>query len=86
MKLTDWEVGQELIRAQDTLFEIQNELRGDGRFSFADLLYEMGLKIGTAFNKLGSHDFNLRDETWRSEVIGYTEPTPTAQDEGEVKG
>lgn len=62
-KLTDWEVGQELIKAQDTLMEIQVELRANGHKEFADLLWNCGLKIGTAFNKLGSHEFGLRDET-----------------------
>lgn len=62
-KLTDWETGQELIKAQDTLFEIQHELRLSGRTELADLLRNLGLKIGTAFNKLGSHDFGLADES-----------------------
>lgn len=62
MKLTDWEVGQELIKAQDTLFEVQCELRKAGRMEYADLLYNLGCRIGTAFNNLGSHSFGLKDE------------------------
>lgn len=58
--LTDWECGQELIKAVDTLDEIFSEIYS-GHPDIAQIVFECSLKIGREFNKLKSHDFGLRE-------------------------
>lgn len=57
--LTPWDVGQVLIDCADELLEGEGDLRKDKHYELANLLSECRLKIGTAFNKLGSHGFSL---------------------------
>lgn len=58
MKLTDWEAGQELIKASDCLGECYSELK-ETHPRLAEIIHECRLTIGDHFNKLGSHEFGL---------------------------
>ncbi len=49
-EITEYDVGQVLIRASDNLFECAHELR-QTKPELAYLLYHMGCEVGSAFNK-----------------------------------
>lgn len=53
--------GQVLIKASDCLFDCASELK-ETQPELAKILENMGLEIGTVFNKLGSHRFYLRSK------------------------
>ena len=57
-KMTEYDVGQVLIKASDTLFECAAELRDYP--SLYNTLYHMGCSIGTTFNNRSSYGFGLR--------------------------
>lgn len=59
-KLTEWEVGQELIKAHDAIMECAVELKGDSE-QYRACLYAAAI-IGDVFNKhhsSNSHSFGL---------------------------
>ena len=58
-KMTDYDVGQILIKASDTLFECAADLK-EASPALSDMLFHMGCKIGTIFNSIDSHTFGLR--------------------------
>lgn len=58
-KLTDWEAGQELIKAYDAIGECIVELRYGGHAEKAEFLNTHRNAIAKYFNKLGTHDFGL---------------------------
>lgn len=60
--LTKWEVGQNLIYCADLLGEKEGELRAHGYLELAEILRGARLKIGTEFNALKSHSFELPSE------------------------
>ncbi len=71
-KLTDWEAGQELIKASDCLVEVRSELF-NSHPALADMLIPMINKISREFDALGSHGFGITTiKPWRNE--GTLEP------------
>lgn len=67
--MTDYDVGQSLIKCADTLSEEESDLREAGKHAMADVLKDCRLKIGTLFNKHGSHVFGLPDESGPNTVF-----------------
>lgn len=57
-KLTNWEAGQELIKAADCLGEVHLELKKDFP-ELATVIRNARNKIARTFNKRNSHDFEL---------------------------
>lgn len=60
--MTAWDVGQVLIKCADELSEGEHDLRKENYIELAEILKDCRLKIGTAFNKHGSHVFGLPSE------------------------
>lgn len=61
-KLTDWEVGQELVKYQDTIFETANEFKDSHPEQYKTAMMA-AYNIGYIFNKKHekSHSFKLND-------------------------
>ncbi len=59
MALTDWEIGQELISAQDALFDSMEDMEKEHPAKL--LLQKLALEIGDYFNRnhFESHSFGL---------------------------
>lgn len=58
-KLTEWEAGQELIRANDCLAEVAHELNEGGFPELAKAIREHREQIAKLFEEHGSHEFGL---------------------------
>lgn len=67
-KMTAWDAGQVLIRCYDELSEAQFDLAEAYYTDLANVLRACKLKIGSAFNKHGSHDFGLPGEEDLKEI------------------
>ena len=60
-KLTDWEVGQELIKISDTISESVADIGDSGSSDLIQELKRMMGQLGDELKKLKSHDFGIYD-------------------------
>lgn len=70
--LTSWEIGQDLIRAQDEIFECANDI--EDKHPARKVLLECAYKIGDYFNEYHegkSHGFGLKSNATEKEVKVY---------------
>jgi len=62
MKLTKWEVGQDLIKVADLCSMLKVEMK-DQYPELYKMLDDVQRTVGDHFNKLGSHNFGLLDHS-----------------------
>lgn len=66
--MTKWEVGQQFIKIADLMSEVETDLRNEGRSEYAAKIRPFRLAIGTIFNSIGEHGFELPDDKTPSEI------------------
>ncbi len=68
-RLTNWELGQELIRMSDCMGEVLVEIQDQLPGNFIMSMHEARGLIGDELENIGSHDFGIyNSESYREET------------------